>query len=421
MILIGVLVIVFILVNGGFAFNLNRITQTSIARQFEREELLEQVRQQQQEAEEAHLAKSQFLAAVSHDLRQPLHAMDLFHSSLELALEKKEALELLTLAQSSSHALKEMLGELMDVARIDAGSIQPEREIISLDSLLQSVSHDMLPIAQQKQLAFRFRLPGPVFFDSDPVLLKRIIRNLLSNAINHTQTGGVLLGVHMRNGKASISIYDTGPGIAQDQIPHIFDEFYQVNNPERDREKGIGLGLAIVRRISDLLDHQVDVHSVKGRGSCFSVSVPVCLPIDDEWPEPIVETISDDVSGLFVFVVDDDRSILQGMRTLLLGWGCEILLAESKQELVDELVEYNYQPPDVIISDYRLRRGRNGLEVVEAVRTHFNSNTPAIIISGDIQSEVREQVAMAQCNWLEKPVQSEALKRMLSDLTAKKA
>ncbi|OIO71276.1 MAG: hypothetical protein COW19_05365 [Zetaproteobacteria bacterium CG12_big_fil_rev_8_21_14_0_65_55_1124] len=416
--LIGILGIVFLLPNTMYAVNLFRTIQESIARRFEREVLLADVQEKREESERANLDKSRFLAAVSHDLRQPLHALDLFHSSLKARLEHEDEQRLLGLASHSSQALGEMLGELMDIARFDTGKVTPEPRIVPLAPLLRDCTDEMRPLADEKGLDMRVRLPRKGCVDTDPVLLKRILRNLLSNAIRHTESGGVLVSTRMRDGWACIEVYDTGPGIAKEQLPYIFDEFYQIDNPERDREKGLGLGLAIVRRVSKMLGHRIAVRSRLGRGSCFSVAVPLCAVAEQCQPGDVEELFdAADVSGLFLVVVDDDRAILQGMRELLRSWGCEVLLAESGAELLAELTTHEYPRPDVLISDYRLRGGHTGLEVVSAVQAHFGVAVPAVIISGDVHPEVQKQVDQTGCCWLQKPVQDDELKRVLAELS----
>ncbi len=389
----------------------------SLCARFENVRLIDELRHEKTLVENISRDKSHFLAAVSHDLRQPLHALDLFLSSLKSRLDQQDQLRLLSLARHSSRALGEMLGELMDISRFDAGKISPERHIVPLAALLRECSDEMRPQAVEKGLKLRVRMPRKGCVNTDPVLLKRILRNLLANAIQHTQQGGVLLGTRVRGDSVYIEVYDSGSGISEEQLPHIFDEFYQIDNQERDREKGLGLGLAIVQRVADVLGHQVNVRSQLGRGSCFSVIAPLCAVAkqcqQDILPQPDAMR---DVAGLFVLVVDDDRTILQGMRELLLSWGCEVLLAESEDALMSELSAYDYPQPDLLISDYRLRDGHTGLQVVDSVRSHFASDIPTLVISGDVHPQVRIAVRNAGCFWLEKPVQENSLKRVLAKL-----
>jgi len=419
MIGIGGLIGFFILVNSIFAYRLSILIKDGIARGFEREMLLVTVQKKREEAEKASNEKSRFLAAVSHDLRQPLHALDLFHASLQSRISNADQLQLLQLARSSSHSLGEMLGELMDIARFDAGKIQSHVKMLPLAPLLADCVEELRPQAEEKGLKLRLRLPRKGCVQTDPVLFKRILRNLLSNAIRHTESGGVLVGTRIRRDVMRIEVHDTGSGIGAEALPHIFDEFYQVNNPERNREKGLGLGLAIVRRVAEILDHPVEVKTRLGIGSCFCVSAPLCAvaaQCDVESIRPVVDET--DLTGLFVIVVDDDKAILQGMRRLLLDWGCEVLLAEGKDDLMEELGAHGYPPSDIMICDYRLRGGETGLDVVAAVRGHFDRlDLPAAVVSGDVHPEVQQMAKQMGCHWLEKPVQEGALRRMLAEMT----
>jgi len=384
---------------------------------FENIRLIDELRHEKLRVENISHDKSRFLTAVSHDLRQPLHALDLFHASLKSKLEQEDQKKLLGLACQSSRALGEMLGELMDIARFDAGKIRPELQMIPLVPLLKECADEMQLMAVEKRLKLRVRLPRKAcVVNSDPVLLKRILRNLLSNAIRHSESGGVLLGTRMRDSCVHIEVHDTGLGIAEAQLPHIFDEFYQIDNPERDREKGLGLGLAIVRRVAEVLNHHIHVRSQQGRGSCFSVIAPLGAAVGLCLQEVVQPEVDANVAGLFVFVVDDDRAILQGMRELLLGWGCEVLLAESEVDLFGKLTAHEYPPADVLISDYRLRHGHTGLDVARAVQAHFSSEIPTLIISGDVNPEVQAEVRAAGCYWQEKPVHDDVLKKMIAEL-----
>lgn len=396
-----------------FGMGYGRIYRRNITLYIHNLALTEQLRRKIHVAEAANQEKSRFLAAVSHDLRQPLHALDLFHGSLASRLESEEQRELLELARQSSRSLAEMLGELMDVARLDAGKVVARRRRLRLAPLMRECVEELRPLAANKGLSLHLRVPPTVCVETDAVLLKRILRNLLANAIQHTETGGVLVGARRRGDRVRIEVHDTGPGIDEESLGRVFDEFYQVHNPERDREKGLGLGLAIVRRLAGLLGCEVEARSRPGKGSCFTVAMPVC-----EAPAPCGE--ADDVAdgaslvGLFVVVVDDDRAILEGMRRLLRGWGCEVLLAEGSRALLEELGGRDYPAPDWLICDYRLRGGETGLDVVAAVRRHFGAPVPAAIVSGDVHPEVREAAQAADCVFVEKPIEEGGLRRLLA-------
>ncbi len=398
---------------------LSREFDGALRDRLEKNLLIDELRREKQRVESVSMDKSRFLAAVSHDLRQPLHALDLFHASLRARLRDGELGRLLDLAGHASRSLGEMLGELMDISRFDAGRIVANKRVVAVAPLLRECVDEMTPLAEEKGLVLRLRARREVSVHSDPVLLKRVIRNLVSNAIRHTETGGVLVGVRVCRGEVRIEVRDTGPGIDDEQLPYIFDEFYQIDNPERDREKGLGLGLAIVRRVTEMLGHTVHVRSRPGTGTCFSVTAPLCGSASSPAAGGRNGGADDvDVSGVFVLVVDDDRVILQGMRALLLGWGCEVLLAESGVELIDELAAHDYPMADALICDYRLRDGRTGIEVVESVRSYLGVELPALIVSGDVHPEVRREVIQAGCRWIEKPVREGRLRRILAEMAS---
>ena len=407
------LMAVFLLVNLAFAWNHRSLVRSVIRKRLDNERLLKVLDERRRQAEKASRDKSRFLASVSHDLRQPLHALDLFHGSLAGRLSSEDQRELLELARRSSRSLAEMLGELMDVARLDAGKVEARLERLRLAPLMRECVEELRPLAVGKELSLHLRIPRGVCVETDPVLLKRILRNLLANAIQHTDTGGVLVGARRRGSTVRIEVHDTGPGIDEESLGKVFDEFYQVRNPERDREKGLGLGLAIVRRLAGLLGCEVEARSRFGRGSCFAVTMPVCESL---MPCEETDVVGDDASlaGLFVVVVDDDRAILEGMRRRLRDWGCEVLLAEGGRALMEELGSHAYLQPDWVICDYRLRDGETGLDVVAAVRRHFGASLPAAIVSGDVHPDVRRAAEAAGCVFVEKPVEEGRLRGLLA-------
>jgi len=283
-----------------------------------------------------------------------------------------------------------------------------------LQPLLLQCSNEMRAVAEEKGLRLRLRTPRKIRVLSDPVLLKRMVRNLLSNAVRYTERGGVLLSVRQREGTARIEVRDTGVGIADKDLACIFDEFYRIGQPGRDKGAGLGLGLAIVQRAAVMLGHDLDVASRPGKGSCFSVSVPVCA--SGVGPKKVTGAeMQTDFADMFVLVVDDDHIILRAMHELLSGWGCQFLLADSIDDLHEKLLTSNRGAADLLISDYRLRDGCTGLDVVAMVRKHFRSDDlPAIILSGDLAPEVRIAVRRAGCEWMEKPVTSQSLRSVLS-------
>lgn len=400
---VGFLAGVFLIPNSMYAVSLSRIIQESIGRRFEREKLLVAVQKKHQEAEQANLDKSRFLASASHDLRQPLHALDLYLGVLAREKNKQKHDEWLDKARQSSTVLGELLNGLLDISRLDAGSVKAEKRMVPLTPLLRECVAEFAQQAEEKGIDLRLRIQHGACAITDPMLFGRILRNLLSNAICHTESGKVLLAIRRRSGSLLVEVWDTGPGISEEEREMIFSEFYQLNNPERDREKGLGLGLAIVRRLSDLLDHPVNLRSQPGRGSCFCISLPACT-VGETCVLPEADEPQHDIAGMFILLVDDDKAILDAQRSWLRAQDCEVLSASSGQEILAELARLEYARPDVIIADFRLRGEENGVMVVHALREHFSADVPAIIISGDTALDVAIMVKEANCQFLPKPV-----------------
>jgi len=366
-------------------------------------------------AETASKDKSRFLAAASHDLRQPLYAMNLHMESLNTALNSNIQRELLSRVQQSGDALSGLLNALLDVSQLDAGVVVPHMYPMALSALLHELTAEWQPQAEAKGLTFRLRDCGRmVVVHSDPVLLARMLRNLLSNAVRHSRRGGMLFGCRRVGDHVRIGVWDTGPGIQPQEVEHIFSEFYQLKNPERDRNKGLGLGLAIVRRLSELLEHPVHVRSVPGHGSCFAVDVPQAeatghtFATAPDWYQQAL-----DMTGYFIVVVDDETDILDGMGNMLTGWGCEMLLAEDADTAIRELGKNGMRRPDVVVADYRLRGGHTGIEAVRRVREIFDDDIPAIIVTGDTAAEVVQKSSEASCMIMHKPAEPARLRSLL--------
>jgi len=379
----------------------------------ENRDLLEEVREQKRRAEYESREKSRFLAATSHDLRQPLHALDLFLGALRLKVREPESRELLDKARLSSRALGDLLGALMDISRLDSGAIQLRLCHVELADHIEAVSEEFCEQAERRGITLHKELQ-PVLVKSDPLLLSRLMRNLVSNAIKHNHDCELYVQMRVRDDSVTVLFRDTGKGIESHELDKIFSEFYQLNNPERDRNKGLGLGLAIVKKLVALLDIDLSVRSAPGDGCEFALTMPisegVVSPRDPPQPE-----ISYDLSGLFVTVVDDEYMVRDGLKALLRSWDCEVLMADSGDRLLRDLIEEGYAQPDIILSDYRLPDNETGVEVVEKVRAHFDSPIPAIIITGDSSAGI-EEARRCHCAVMVKPVQSEALAVMIESL-----
>ena len=414
--LIGILLIIFLLSMLSFSVMVNRNILRSIRLSFENSDLLDDLKIQKELAEQASIDKSRFLAATSHDLRQPLHALDLYLGTLQVQLDEDEHVALVNKASASSQALSELLNVLMDISRLDSGDVAINTKLFSLKKVIESLDDEFELLAQEKGIKIELDL-GEIYVRTDPILLSRMLRNLLSNAINHNQDCTIKLKTAKSEGEVVISIKDSGCGIAESELDNIFSEFYQLNNPERDRSKGLGLGLAIVKRLSVLLAIKVDVSSESGKGSEFLLTLPV-EPMNAKPSEESVLMTNTDLAGLFFIVIEDEEAVRDALRMLLRAWGCEVLLASSEQELMTSLIKDNYPAPDIIISDYRLRESKVGTDAVQSVREHFKQTIPTIIITGDTSEVIETTVRQAGCQLLFKPVNSQTLRNKIEQLIA---
>ncbi|MEQ9559887.1 MAG: PAS domain S-box protein, partial [Rhodospirillales bacterium] len=316
-------------------------------------------------AELASAAKSRFLAAASHDLRQPLQALAMFVNVLSERDLDDKAKQLINRISDCSDALERLLGSLLDISKLDAGLFVPQRRDFNLGAVLERLCSEIRPLAEEKGLRLNM-VPCALLVDSDPGLLDRLLRNLLTNAVRHTETGKILVGCRRTGNNVRVEIWDTGVGIPEDQLEMIFEEFHQVGNPARDRREGLGLGLAIVHRLSNLLDHPVDVRSWVGRGSRFSVSLPLA---GDHAPAEMTLPADEhaDVTGAVVVGIDDEADIREALGLLLVGWGYDAVVAGSAVEAIAKL-EQERKKPELVVADYRLKLGHTGADAILAIR-----------------------------------------------------
>ncbi len=415
-VLIGYMVMVFIIASLAFSLIMNRNVSESIRLRFENLDLLESLELQKDIAEKANTDKSRFLAATSHDLRQPLHAMDLYFGALKNLLTEQAQIELLNKGLQSSAALGELLAALMDVSRLDAGDVVVDRGVVNIDILLQTICDEYQEKASSHKMVLEFK-PSKLLVESDELMLGRMLRNLVNNACAHSGGTHISLTAEREGEQVLLTVCDDGKGIPEQQQQQVFSEFYQLNNPERDRNKGLGLGLAIVKRLASLLHHELQLESAAGGGCSFKLRLPFAGVVDNLVADA-VDAASLDVSGLFVILIDDEADIRNAMRTLLLQWGCELLVADSLQSLQRELAEINYPQPDVLLCDYRLRENQNGLAVVIAMRQYFNAEIPALIISGDTDKAIEVEAMKQGCDVLHKPIRPERLRTAIYNLAA---
>jgi CheY-like chemotaxis protein/anti-sigma regulatory factor (Ser/Thr protein kinase) len=350
------------------------------------------------------------LAATSHDLRQPLYALDLYLGALRTELRNSNQFELLDKVQISSKTLADLLNALMDVSKLDSGGVKINAEYFDLMDVLLAICIEYEQQAKDKGIEIKASL-GEALVSTDPILLGRILRNLICNAINHNENCRLIVSTSLSNGKVKVDIIDSGKGISVIELNNIFSEFYQLNNPERDRNKGLGLGLAIVKRLADLLSIDIEVESEVDKGTRFSLTLALAIDKRKISRLKIIDSVDNiDLAGLFIIVIDDEKTVRDATKKLLRNWGCEVLSVSSQLELMTTLSQDNYPTPDLVISDYRLADKKNGLVAVRAVYDYFMVEIPALIVTGDSSKKIVSEITASKYALLLKPVSSQTLR-----------
>jgi len=407
----GIAGILYLITLTVFAYNLELTVKNSIELRFENIELIDQLQDAITETEEANRAKSVFLASASHDLRQPLHAMGLFIETLNGTKLDAYQQSVVKHVESASEATREMLNTLLDFSKLDAGVIEPKPRAFRVQTLFNKMEKELGATADNKNLIYRTRDTKAAAY-ADMSLVELILRNLITNAIRYTETGGLLIACRQReNQTLVIEVWDTGIGIPKEEQKNIFREFHQLGNPERDRQKGFGLGLAIAKGLSDTMELKLTLHSKPESGTVFRLYLP-------EAEISVVEDIPSNQSpsrfdGKQVLIIDDDESVRLGMREVLLSWGCDCLIAESADEA---LAITNGKAPDLLIVDYRLREEKTGRDAIELLRSKLDENLPAIIITGDTAADRLREAQASDALLLHKPVASSELQRTMDSL-----
>ncbi len=369
--------------------------------------------------EAASVAKARFLAAASHDLRQPLYALTLFSSALAVDEHDPVRLDRIAHIQECVEALDHLFSELLDLSRLETGAMQIEISEFPLDPVFEEVSRNFRMIAEQQDLRLTVRTTD-LWVRSDRTMLARILNNLVSNALRYTQEGGVLVGARRRlDGTVRIDVWDTGSGIAPEHRERVFDEFYRVDNPgsaenSGGQHRGLGLGLATVQRLAELLDTRVVLQSHAGRGSVFSFHV--CEVPAQQIHLVQTEEAPLDVSGMRVLVIDDEPAILSGIRYLLRSWGCDVATAEDRIQALEAAENWPGQP-DIVISDLRLRDGESGLDALAALDHYYMRDGmppfPRLLITGETRSDRLREIQAAKIPVLYKPVSPEQLREAM--------
>jgi signal transduction histidine kinase/ActR/RegA family two-component response regulator len=371
---------------------------------------LDAMRDAKDAAEAANRAKSKFLAAASHDLRQPVHALGLYMAALRGQELSGAQLDVVERMDASAAALDTMFDALLDVSRMDAGAIEPRRVPFALPAMLHRVGDEFAGPAADKGLRLSVRVPSAarqLNALSDPLLVERIVRNLLANAVKYTTSGGVLLACRLRGERWRVEVWDSGPGIPQAERERIYEEFYQLGNPERDRAAGLGLGLSIVRRLASLLELPLSLESRLGRGSCFAVELPVTRLAGEVAPprRPLGS-----LDGMCVAVIDDDASVRDSMRMLLAQWGCEVVAGADAAEVLRRRGTARLH---AAIVDLQLR-GSSGLDAVQALRAAAGgAPMPALLVSGASSAGRLAELKASGFEWLTKPAAPARLRSWL--------
>ncbi len=367
------------------------------------------------QAERANLAKSRFLAAASHDLRQPLQTISLLHGVLVRKITDPATLKLVAKLDETLGAISGMLNTLLDINQLEAGIVHPETADFSIGALLEQMKNEFSYQTEASGLGWHVVRCGLVV-RSDPRLLQQMIRNLLSNAVKYTAAGKIMLGCRRRGDKLRIEVWDTGIGIPEEQLQTIFEEFHQLDNPARERGRGLGLGLAIVQRLGDLLSHTVHVRSRPGKGSVFAIEVPLGEAAEGQ----TVAIRSADGQGFAghsgaILVIEDDPSVREMLDLLFKSDGHRTAVAADGKGALTLVVRGAIRP-DVVVADYNLPGGLNGLQVVAALRATLHREIPVIILTGDISSQTLREIAQQGCIQLNKPVKAEELTRLIQSL-----
>ena len=377
----------------------------------QRVEVEAELRTAKEQAEKANRIKSQFLAAASHDLRQPLQAARLY---LAAALAQPQNLAPLGKLDSCLTSLADLLSRLLNVAKLDAGAVTADTEDFPIGRIFQRLKEEFYPQATEKGIGLRF-VATKKWLLSDPELLHQALANLVANAIRYTDHGRIIVGCRSSGQHFRIQVWDSGFGISEDQVEQIFEEFYQIGNPARDRGQGTGLGLTIVQRVATLLNAEVRVQSKEGQGSLFELVFPI---------ESVSATAPADCSETsrfpqnFIAVIDDDVSVLESLQLALQATNHEVIAGTSQRDLLQKLRKTG-RAPDFVVSDYRLEDGLTGIEALDAIRAEFGASIPGLLLTGDTSLPTLEEIGVEKhFRVLSKPMSLEDLNREIGTCLA---
>jgi signal transduction histidine kinase len=376
--------------------------------------LEQKVAERTEELVAANRAKSRFLAAASHDLRQPMHALGLFVAQLNQRVTDPETKHLAGRVEAAVAALQGLLDALLDVSRLDAGVVTPTLAEMPVNPVLERIETAFAPDATDRGLRFRI-VRSRLAVRSDPVLLERILLNLVANALRHTERGGILVGCRRRAGRVRIEVWDTGIGVAPEHQQGIFQEFYQVGNPERERGKGLGLGLSIAAQLARLLGSRIELRSTPGKGSVFALDLPRVVVHAQAAAIAALPPLTDQLRGALVLAIDDDLLVRESIEGLLQQWGCVVAGAGSGAEALAALAQLP-RLPDAILCDYRLPNEETGISVIDRLRVQAGREIPAALITGDTAPDRIREARDRGFALLHKPLQPARLRVLLEYL-----
>lgn len=382
--LLGYMLLLFVISCLYFSRVFNKVLKETLLLQHKNDELLLEIKQEKEIAEQANLAKSKFLAAASHDLRQPLHALSLLFEAVKETKSNSTRETLYPKIDTSIDALSSLFNSLLDISKLDAGIVKPTITTFSLKRVIDSIVGQYEPEAKKNGLKLRVHCNDAIV-RSDRVFIERTLINLLSNAIRYTNTGGILISCRSRNDSILLQVWDTGIGIDHDEIHAVFNEFHQLHNPQRDRKQGLGLGLSIVKRLCDLLGCKVELNSMLGTGTTVSVLLPKGNQADIQALDEFEPKQKWELTGFRVLVIDDDDEVLKATSVLLKNWGCLVVAANSSTQALE--LARSTEAPDFIISDLRLPGKINGIHLVDQILDMYNISIPAILITGDTDTD----------------------------------
>ncbi len=417
---LGLIVLTFLFVMLGISFWTYHVISNSLSIRYENIGLLKDLEKKKEQALKASKDKSKFFAAANHDLRQPVHAISLLSSALSQEVSTDRGKQILSRINSANGVLLELLNSLLEISRLDAKIIKPDIKPIDLQQFINDMVLEFQPFAQQNEIELRTRI-CPFWVNSDPALLATVIRNLLQNAIRYTNKGKVLISCRKRKNKMLLQVWDTGKGIAEKDQEIIYAEFQQLHNPERDQNKGLGLGLAICKRTCHLLRIPLQLKSQLGKGSVFTLELKMATEqetkqrqLELQEKSPLIND-ADNISNAIFLVIDDNTDILQAMTTVLEGWGSKVICAADIQATQEIAKTYDGKI-DAIIADYRLRENTTGVQAIDAFHRQVDYQAVAILITGDTAPERMREVSSHGLPVLNKPVNSVHLKSALGRL-----